>query len=211
MLFHHDTSNDNLRHGYLVQGNYEEIQTNMLDGGMTLAGLYGQVRNPLSFTAYMRDFLPLKPDVMLFTMHSAIPLADSVRGYYEELGQESPQLAYIRANRYLSDPTTTVQNGYVQRTIDAETTRMRQKFDGTTSVIFDQFIASGMTIRLAETILQRAGVGVLAKTDAAQWYEHTYPSDVNRRHMTSAHAPFMKEVGRLAAQTVMPTSPHDYQ
>lgn len=189
--------------GYLVAANYDEIEANMLYGGMTLAGLYGSIRNPLPFTTYMSEFEQRNPDAIVFTMYSAIPVADSVRGYYEEKGLQLPVLARVRANTALSSPKTTEMNGgYVQTTIDFETRRLASELSGARVCVFDQFVSSGGTLHLAKHILQLAGATVLGSTDEAQWYEHTYRQDIKRKDITSIHAGFMRSVGRRAAQSV---------
>ncbi len=48
-----------------------------------------------SFAQQMTTALEYRPNAILFTARSAVPLADSVRGFYDEAGITLPLLSYI--------------------------------------------------------------------------------------------------------------------
>ena len=142
------------------------------------------------------------PEGIVLTAFSAIPVADSVRGFYQELDYDFPTLEPIYANSRLSH-----DHYYNRSTPDGlatearEIARLRALFAGAEHVsVIDQLVSSGYTISYAAQLLHAAGVKKVS-TIRGYWYSQASPSDVSIEPLTSTHAPFMTLVGHQAAQT----------
>lgn len=175
-----------------------EISNRMLDldGPVRVDGAYTGFNLP--FTTYMKDFLASDPDVYLFTANSAIPVADSVRAVYEEMGGTMPEMHPIFTNSRLSvDPDLAGR-----RFIEQEIARLRTEFKGSRTVVIDQYTDTGRTVKLAEEMLFRAGVMNVGSTHLTKWYEEADIEDIQLDTMTSVHAELMKSIGRTAGKRI---------
>ncbi len=168
-----------------------EIEERMLFSGPTVIGTENT-----SFTEYMRQFDAARPDVLLFTVRSAIPLADAVRGWKQEQGVIVPELDTILANRLLSQ----VDNDDTRHVIEQETRRLAERHSGQRAVVFDQYVHSGATLRLAKRIMQDAGMIIVGSTPQAQWYNDLVGGTrvVDYERLTTIYHDFMMAIGRRA-------------
>ncbi len=146
------------------------------------------------------------PEAYVFTAYSAIPIADAVRGYYEERGLPLPPFTYVNANS--SHSYARYNPGYCQSTeaqidtaaknLEAEAERMRETLPGVTSAcIVEQYVSSGLTIRYAREILNRSGVEKVSAV-RGRWYDENAPHEVDLANVTSIHAKTMFAIGQAA-------------
>lgn len=175
-----------------------EISRRMLDydGSVISDGI--NVGLNLPFTTYMKDFLASDPDVYLFTANSAIPVADSVRGVYDEIGGTMPEMRPIFANSRLSASPNRLDVQFIEYEVE----RLKSELSGSRTVVIDQYTDSGRTIRLAEAMLFRAGVMNVGSTHLTKWYEEADVGDLKCDGMTSGHATLMRSIGRTAGRRI---------
>lgn len=148
----------------------------------------------VAFSEYMRRFDSLSPDIFVLTAHSAIPVADAIRGWHEKNGSSLPALTHIYANRDLAKEALEASD---QRIVDQDTERLEREYSGARAVVIDQFVHSGRTLKLAHRMLANAGIAVVSSTWEARWYNHAF-GEINLQTMTSEHAIFMRRIGREA-------------
>lgn len=186
---------------YLRRDTYPDVRSSMLYGGTTATdGTTGSE----SFPYYLQKFLDLQPDAMFFTANSALPIADSIRGAYAEIGQRTPELFAIRANSDLSlsfDEDASMFSAS-KRTVKNEIKEVKKVAAGMRAVVFDQYVETGGTLRLASYILKNAGVINIGDTPRARWYQETTMFDIDMKHVTSTHAEFMRGVGKEAINSI---------
>jgi hypothetical protein len=145
---------------------------------------------------------PTLPDIYAVTRNSAVPVADSIRGYYEHLEQICPPIIGIDANSV---------DGY--RFFHGEKQRLlteRQRVHvaqlaiagtlGAHVCIVDQFVATGRTIAVGAELLYASGASQVSAI-RGKWYTDILKpvTHADQLGLTSSHAPFMHDVGRLAA------------
>jgi len=148
----------------------------------------------VSFAEYMKRFHQMKPEVFALTANSAVPVADAIRGWYDEIGEEQPELTYVRANRDLTQENLSLEE---QNVVEQDIKRLEREYADARAVIIDQFVCSAKTLNLATCMLGRAGLMVMDGTHEARWYNHAF-GDIDLTNMTSEHAPFMRWIGREA-------------
>jgi hypothetical protein len=174
----------------------------MLDGNM-LDEETGEITGSGLFPHYMRLFEQLQPDAVFLTARSAIPVADSIRGYCDKRGIGTPPLYYIKSNMDLSHAVFSKNDYHCEdheEQIRAEVRRIRlHAYFVKTAVIVDQYVHKGHTLRLARRMLRQAGITPLASTGEARWYEQAHLSLVDVEHMTSDASEIMYEIGQYAA------------
>ncbi len=153
-----------------------------------------------SFTELMADFRGLNPvDIYALTAISAIPVADAVRGYFDELPSGEPNVIGLTANRGLSRLSDHVQADEMFIEACKIGPDVRQKTIG----VIDQYVATGATLQFAVNVLRTAGAkGIRANTNVL-WYDQAVPTEVDLDNLTSEHAQFMREVGQKAAQAAI--------
>ncbi len=151
----------------------------------------------VSFGEYMHEFEQATVDFYILTANSAIPVADSIRGWFDVTGGEQPQLTYIRADSKLASAVY-CDEAARKAIIDAEIERFAA-YAGARAAIIDQYSFTGGTIALAHRILERAGVTVAGSTPDAKWYNHASGA-IDLRTMTSEHALTMRQIGRDAVR-----------
>lgn len=148
-----------------------------------------------SFRSQMHRVFPEAPDAFLFTAYSAVPVADSVRGFYAAAGDPTPAINFINANRDASRHPGSEK--YTTR-VDYESKRLEAFLDGCNKVcIVDQFVYTGRTIKLASEIIGTAGVEVVCLMKG-NWYQDTWNSDIDLVDVTSAFQKEMFVVGQDA-------------
>jgi hypothetical protein len=149
-------------------------------------------RPQFSFTKQMLNVHGTGPTAFLVTAKSATPIADSVRGFYEELGQDIPVLDYIRVPRYT--PFRYISN-YIEKL------RLRGRLADVMEnvIVIDEFVYSGATLNRANQLL--TDIGVENVTDIrGRWYGNAKPTEIDLDKVTSIHAAKMNFIGRQAAR-----------
>lgn len=149
-------------------------------------------RPRFSFTQQMAKAVGSDPTAFLVTANSAIPIADSIRGFYEELDADLPVIDYIRVPRHslfrnLSD--------YIEKR------RLKNSLGDASENVFviDEYVLTGETLTRAHNLLSSIGIG--QHTDIiGRWYGHAKRPDIDMDRLTSSHAKKMREIGRTAAQ-----------
>lgn len=175
---------------YLDPSEYDLVESVMLEDTTP-----GSQRATLaeSFSSAIGRVFPSKPEAYLLTARSAVPLADTIRGYYDALDQDIPPLHYVRANT-----TTSRDDRQREITIEREVSRLNViKGIGSVCVI-DQWKYSGRSLKMAHDIATRLEIRAVHLI-AGSWYSETYRDDVNLEYMTSAHSELMYSIGQRAA------------
>lgn len=137
-----------------------------------------------------KDYDPV--DAFFFTVQSAVPVADTLRGYYQALDVPAPPLEPVYANSrdgilHFND------NSYCN---ESEEARLRKVVNGANHVaVVDQYVSSGCTLLYAAQLLLKAGAKRVTAI-AGDWYDETMRGDVDVASMTSYHSDFMRQVGR---------------
>jgi hypothetical protein len=172
---------------------YPKISTFMLESGSAPTPP-GDSQSDFSFVGQA----PLMEgaDAVICTAFSAVPVADAVRGYFEEKGTASPLLGYVHTKFRCDD------SWYRSRPFDrdAEVTRLKPILDGITSaVIIDELKCNGDALNIGRDILLAAGVRSVTYMPG-RWYIQAYHPEVDLDKVTSVHADFFKEIGCRAAQ-----------
>ena len=152
---------------------------------------------PLSFKDNMALMRAIDPNIFLFTANSGIPVADSVRGYYEELGEPVPELGIIKADSFVSPkPNSTLYN----RVFDSEVKRLGPQLSGARVAVIDQDIHTGFTISMAKAISRAAGAIDVTSPEGANWYDNADPKEIYHDGVSSAHSKHMKKIGQASAR-----------
>jgi hypothetical protein len=143
-----------------------------------------------------------KPSLFLFTAYSAIPLTDSVRGFYDTLGEARPRMGYIRADSRTSRDNKPELAIAQQERLTIEKARLASQVHPAESIcIVDEHIATRQTVRFATKILSELGVEHVSSIEG-RWYHDANPDDIDLINLTSTHAEFMYDIGHLAARSV---------
>lgn len=144
------------------------------------------------------------PDLYLFTADSAIPAADSIRGYYRAAGTPLPALNYVEANRdkskFLGSPNIAEGIAIVTETASfaKELARLQPIIKQKQHVcVVEQYSLTGNTLRYAGLLLKYAGVETISGIRGT-WYEQAREKDIKRAKLTSRHARFMRKIGERA-------------
>lgn len=165
--------------------------------------------------AYLLEQRP--PDVILFPHKSAIPVVDSVRAYYEELGIPVPELAVVNTKeaRRLDEYEDRGPFGIQRATSVSDTILEREVpglaplVEGRNVAIIDQYIESMATILRAEHIARSAGARFINRPFHANWYHEARTEDIDFDNLSSVHADHMKAIGHAAAQFELPSNWRD--
>jgi|GEM_PF-1928632 len=187
----HDVEIDpDLLHSHLGGSEINEILYRMTHSG--------EFDPNISFGEYMRTFeqCNAEPEVFVLTVSSAIPVADAIRGWYDTMGKQYPEITYVNANRDLSEDELSLTLEQ-RELIESDITRLGQRYLGARAIIIDQYVHSGKTLDLASRTLGKAGLIQTGSTSQARWYNHAF-GQIDRDSMTSEHAEFMRRVGREA-------------
>lgn len=176
----------------LAEHSYSSVSSRMLMRTELTAG------QSEPFWKYMDEFDALSPDVILFTANSAIPVADSVRGWHDAMGTDLPEFSYVDSNGVLTCPTETAIDT-LEEAIDSEAKRLGAAYAGASVAIIDQYIHSGNTLRVAKAMAERAGMLCVGATSEVRWFNHAQ-GKTDRNIMSSGHAEFMRDVGMRAIE-----------
>jgi hypothetical protein len=201
---------------FLEASAYESIRYLMVDQAPLL---YDDRTIERSFAGNMAKIILSRPDIFLLTHKSAIPLADSVRGYYQTLGYEIPEFGVVNtkdeegANKEYpvgtsawSQRARAYDDGRRQIVIAREAAILGPRIEGRRVAILDQFISDRVTVHTAISIgLSARAIRVVAPSSAA-WFHDARQQDIDFDGLSSVHAPFMNEVGAAAAQIEMEVS-----
>jgi hypothetical protein len=147
------------------------------------------------------------PQAYVTTAHSAVPLADAVRGYYDAIGQPRPPINYIMAKSMVAasyfwgrrcqpnDILGHEMHQHTQKVAAHEVERLTPLLDEHEHVcIIDEYVSSGTTLRFAAELLERAGVEQVSAI-RGQWYTQVYEHEIDLERVTSTHADFMYDLG----------------
>jgi|GEM_PF-3018466 len=157
------------------------------------------------------------PDVILLTHKSAIPVADSVRAYYEELGRAVPDLGVVNTKE--EDPNLAYEwrpyrgnvrtNVVSQQVLDRETKVLRPLVEGKKVAIIDQYIESMTTLLRADTIAHASGASFVNRPSRTNWYHDALLADIDVEGISSIHAEQMRNIGHAAARFELPADWRD--
>ncbi len=156
-----------------------------------------------TFSRQMHDILqkPAECEAFLVTAMSGIPVADSVRGYYEALGRETPLISYVAADR---QQAARYRYGYdhVLSNIDTEASRLQEVLDGRDTVcVIDQYVMSGETIGYAASVVALAGVTTIYGM-RGKWYHEAPRKHVDQTNLSSKFKRRMHHIGMKACHAV---------
>lgn len=205
---------------FLTESEYSAVARNMLLGNPELLSAtidvsVGDEAEQLlpwtydtSFARQMNDLNKLGssaqsvPDIYAVTLNSAVPVSDSIRGYHKQLEQACPPIIGIDANSvdgfrfFLGEKQR--QLSARQRSHVAELALAGTK-DAYVCLV-DQYVVSGRTIAIAAEMLYASGAGQVTAI-RGKWYTDAMkpPKKAEIQSLTSRHASFMHDVGRLAA------------
>lgn len=192
----------------LCENTREDIERTMLDGDVLDMPSGEVVGGSGLFPHYMRLFEHLQPDAVFLTARSAIPVADSIRGYCDGRGINTPPLYRIEANMDLSHAVFTDNEYYSDshdEQVQREIKRIRPLSEHIkTAMVVDQYIHMGYTLRLARRILRQAGIAPVISTMDARWYEQAHLSWAHVSGMTSDMSEAMYQIGQHAASCSSP-------
>lgn len=146
------------------------------------------------------------PDIILFTVGSAIPMADAFRGYYQARGEQVPVLHFIYADRDKSYPYFSETNTYLElsgcdHAWQAEVERLEPIVAGAGHVaIVEQLASSGRTMHYAAEATLAAGARSVTTISGA-WYEEANHDGLDIPGLTSGHKGYMLDIGRCCCDT----------
>ncbi len=151
----------------------------------------------------------LPPSAIVVTANSAVPVADAVRGFYEEVGETTPLIIYIKADSFNGLELHTVEEinqraaikaSQLGRPFKKEVRRLTPILEGVDHVcLIDQYVSSGDTLRYASLVLKQAGVKIVSAI-RGNWYEGAMKKDIDLQSVSSIHSRFMYRVGALSCQ-----------
>lgn len=154
-------------------------------------------RNDFSLTRQLNELTLSeqdRPDAYYFTVRSAVPIADAVRGYYSARHLDLPSLRPVYANWRFS------RSGLASKEATEEEERLRQEVaDVQHAAVIDQYVATGTTITYASQLLLRSGVPRVTAIPG-HWYDDIYFGHEHVATMTSQHCDFLFRAGQACAQ-----------
>jgi hypothetical protein len=137
------------------------------------------------------------PDAVAFTLDSAVPVADAVRGIYAAAGIKTPLLIGVQTNKYFRADASFPKNR------EAEIARIRRLLDGRGTVVaVDQYVHRGHTLEFATDILQAAGAAT-TEVIMGRWYRDAHSITLDLEHLTSPLATQMQAIGYACFQRYM--------
>lgn len=142
------------------------------------------------------------PDAYAVTLRSAVPVADTLRGFFEAGERECPPLLGLETNKAAS---TNFYRDAKSLTAaqDAHVAELTARFGGADHIcIVEQFVSTGQTLGFGAHMLGLAGVKRVSAIRGS-WYHETQNHTVDVDGLTSYHGDqqaFMRGVGRLAAK-----------
>lgn len=117
--------------------------------------------------------IPTEVEAIAFTMNSAAPVADAVRGIFDFIGIEPPAFLAVKCNPehrrlYRQEPNL----------LRDEMRRLKRELDGREKVVLiDEHVRTGETLLVAEGMLLEAGA---TNVDwiGGEWYRNTFKGEV---------------------------------
>lgn len=155
-----------------------------------------------------------RPDIILFPYKSAVPVVDSVRAYYEELGLPLPDLAVVNTKednrideyedrgRFGVRRSSSVSDAILEREVPS----LIPLVEGKSVAIIDHYIESMATLLRAEHIARSAGARFVNRPFAANWYHRARAEDIDFENLSSIHSEHMRNIGHAAAQFELPAN-----
>ena len=145
-----------------------------------------------SFVRQMVAAVNTQPSAFLLTANSAVPVADSIRGFYDELGIEVPLIDYVYA------PSKSGLLGLRSRAEELHLSHRLQDA-GENVYVVDELVMTGATLARASKLLVDIGVQHVSPING-RWYNHASRSEIDLDMVTSVHASKMYEIGQKACQ-----------
>ncbi|HSW85060.1 MAG TPA: hypothetical protein VLF79_00400 [Candidatus Saccharimonadales bacterium] len=166
--------------GFLESESYAAVEANMLN------------RSQYSFTEQMARAVLSEPLAFFVTVNSAIPVADSIRGFYEEIDVEPPIIDSIKVPRsaFFSNISKYIEKKRMSRVLPETIGRI---------YVVDECVSRGATLNRAEDLLSEIGNYKVGKI-RGKWYVHARRKDIDVDRVTSIHASKMQAIGRQAAR-----------
>lgn len=164
-------------------------------------------RYDTSFTRQMQDAYntpEYRPDVVIGTAYSGIPPLDAVRGYYEEIGEDTPLFASLRVGQWFSAQyhSKTPLMFWAEVKAIAMAAQLRPIVAGAKVTIIEEYVRSGSSIEICGRIAREAGAAAVVGIRGS-WYDNVQ-GRIDTFNMTSRHATFMRGIGRRAASIQRP-------
>lgn len=178
--------------------NYPAVERQMLFGD-------NEDGESFTFRAQIDEAVRSNPHPLTFflTANSAIPIADTLRGYYNELGLCYPGIFYIEANKLMVRHALDMEeDGKIQPCLTEEIDRLTSIAKENLierACVIDQFVATGRSLKLATWMLKCAGVPNITSMPG-NWYHDAHPRNIDKDNMTSTHANKMHEIGVRACR-----------
>lgn len=171
---------DQMRPGELSPFTYAQVEDHML-------------HSSYSFPDQMARAYRNGAAAFLVTANSAVPLADSIRGFYSELDAELPVINYI-------DPRKTYKSiGQLHRYIEKLRLESLLPDPSETIYVVDEYVLTGATINRARALLAEIGYQDVDSVKG-RWYHSARRSDLDLDRVTSVHAPAMHAIGAKACR-----------
>jgi len=153
-----------------------------------------------SFKQQMVAMASRKPDAFLLTAYSAVPIADSIRGFYDTIGESVPTLHYVHANTANSRDRDRRKAMVVQ-----EVLRLKPLLALVETVcVVNQYHCTGGSLLMGVAIANDIGVPTI-KVIEGQWYHDVDNDDVDLDNMSSTHAELMYEIGTCVGKAALAT------
>lgn len=141
------------------------------------------------------------PDAIAFTIKTAVPIADVIRGVFDTAGLDTPHLFGIHANHLMSSLERISHNAAPE--VDEEVARIASLRESRRNVVvIDEFQHSGNTLNLAVKILDEAGYDTCTPI-AGMWYQNVWPEDQRLEELSSAYSSKMQRIGRICYETFL--------
>lgn len=147
-----------------------------------------------------------------FTVFSAIPVADAVRGFHEALGQPCPTLIPIPRPIKPSARYHTERVAPLKEQEDKLRGEVGDRLRELSSIaIIDQLVNHGKTVRAAVELCKTSGV-TRVMASRTRWYGDGYQTEdpttfPDIENMTSPYSEIMLEIGRTTAKVVDTVGP----
>lgn len=161
-----------------------------------------------SFAQQMHLANAWKPDVVVTTYRSAMPVLNALRGYYDALGVSAPLLEHVDVSRRHRRSNFDYDMLFV-----TESNRLRKTVEGARTLVIDQYFNSGRSLYEAGRICAAAGSTAITGM-AGYWYGDVYDQPVDHSTYPDAatvsmlHAEFMYQIGIQAAEIPQQSKPN---
>jgi hypoxanthine phosphoribosyltransferase len=160
-----------------------------------------------SFAQQMHLASAWRPDVVVATYRSAMPVHNALKGYYDALGASAPLLEHVDVSHRHRRSNFDYNTLFV-----AECNRLRRVVEGARTLVIDQYFNTGRSLFEAGKILTTAGSTAI-RGMAGHWYGDVYEQRIGHATYPDAttvrtlHAEFMYHTGLRAAAVPQQTKP----